>query len=72
MIRIYYRVKSSFAPPQKVFMAIFYTSDTRKAIYWFRNGGPDKRQGSFPSRLYEIINIEIINLEEDGYVINME
>ena len=70
MIRIYYRVKSSFAPP-KAFMAIFYTSDIKKAIYWFRNGGPDKSKGSFPSKLYEIVNIEIINLE-DGCVINME
>ena len=70
MIRIYFRVKSNYAP-KKEFVAIFYTSDIKKAIYWFRNGGPDKSKGSFPSRLYEIINVEIINLE-DGCVINME
>lgn len=70
MIRIYYRVKSNFAP-KYAFMAIFYTSDIKKAIYWFRNGGPDKSKGSFPSKIYEIIDIEIIDLE-NGYVINME
>lgn len=69
MIKIYFRPKSDFAP-KYAFVVIFYTSDTKKAIYWFRNGSPDKR-GPFPSKVYEIINIEIINLE-DGCVINME